>query len=145
MKYLPAKYKWAKKKCCVYFFRACGVCGKVLSDLWKHMRTVHGQYRRKLKIPKEEVFGQSLPTFPETEIQTTPTSPIHDNSISRKKVQQKSPNNKVKLPLPEKEIQTTTEAAASTKPVKAAQKSPNKRKTSTPLKVKLPFKMAKDS
>ena len=131
-----------KKEYCIYFFRACGVCGKVLSDLWKHMRTVHGQYRRKLKIPKEEVFGQSLPTFPETESQTTPTSPIHDNS--RKKVQQKSPNNKVKLPLPEKEIQTTT-AAASTKLVKAAQKSPNKRKTSTPLKVKLPFKMAKDS
>ena len=127
------------------------------------MRTVHGQYRRKLKIPKEEVFGQSLPPppfdvklplspsslapLPETEIETTSptgaTSPIPDNSISRKKAQ-KSPN-KVKLPLPmEKEIQTSAAVAGSptTKPVKA-QKSPNKRKTSTPLKVKLPFKMAK--
>ena len=35
--------------------KACPVCGKVLSDLWKHMRTVHGQYRRKTKIPKEEL------------------------------------------------------------------------------------------
>ena len=125
------------------------------------MRTVHGQYRRKLKIPKEEVFGQSLPPppfdvklplsppslapFPETEIETTTagaTSPIPENSISRKKAH-KSPN-KVKLPLPEKEIQTSAAVAGSptTKPVKA-QKSPNKRKTSTPLKVKLPFKMAK--
>ena len=23
--------------------KECEVCGKVLSDLWKHMRTVHGQ------------------------------------------------------------------------------------------------------
>ncbi len=28
---------------------------QVLSDLWKHMRTVHGFYRRRTKIPKEEL------------------------------------------------------------------------------------------
>lgn len=39
--------------------RECKICGKVLSDLWKHMRTVHGQYRRKVKIPKDEVFGSA--------------------------------------------------------------------------------------
>ena len=131
------------------FFRACGVCGKVLSDLWKHMRTVHGQYRRKLKIPKEEVFGQSLPpplpfdvklplppSLPETEIETIPVAASPTKPVKS----QKSPN-KVKLPPSEKEIQTTAAAGSPTKPVKS-QKSPNKRKTSTPLKVKLPFKMA---
>ena len=47
---------------CIFFSdlagvrRECKICGKVLSDLWKHMRTVHGQYRRKVKIPKDEVF-----------------------------------------------------------------------------------------
>ncbi len=35
--------------------KACPECGKVLSDLWKHMRTVHGHYRRRAKIPKEEL------------------------------------------------------------------------------------------
>lgn len=33
--------------------KECPECGKVLSDLWKHMRTVHGFYRRRVKIPKE--------------------------------------------------------------------------------------------
>lgn len=32
--------------------KACPECGKVLSDLWKHMRTVHGKYRRREKKPK---------------------------------------------------------------------------------------------
>ena len=35
--------------------KACPECGKVLSDLWKHMRTVHGHYRRRAKIPKEDL------------------------------------------------------------------------------------------
>ena len=63
------------------------------------MRTVHGQYRRKTKIPKDEVFGNS-------DTNSAPVTP------------------------------TTT-------PV-AAKKSPNKRKSSSPLKVKLPFKMANE-
>lgn len=40
--------------------RACPECGKVLSDLWKHMRTVHGFYRRKAKIPKDSLDIQSV-------------------------------------------------------------------------------------
>lgn len=35
--------------------KECPVCNKVLSDLNKHMRTVHGTYRRKAKIPKESI------------------------------------------------------------------------------------------
>ena len=65
------------------------------------MRTVHGQYRRKVKIPKDEVFGSSTN-------ESAPVSPT---------------------PTP---ISTT------------AKKSPNKRKSSSPLKVKLPFKMASE-
>lgn len=38
--------------------KECEICGKVLSDLWKHMRTVHGQYRRKAKIPKDNEGGE---------------------------------------------------------------------------------------
>jgi len=33
--------------------KKCEICNKVLSDLNKHMRTVHGTYRRRAKIPKE--------------------------------------------------------------------------------------------
>ena len=33
--------------------KKCSICHKVLSDLNKHMRTVHGTYRRRAKIPKE--------------------------------------------------------------------------------------------
>ena len=38
--------------------KKCPDCGKVLSDLWKHMRTIHGHYRRRVKIPKEEALAQ---------------------------------------------------------------------------------------
>jgi hypothetical protein len=40
--------------------RECPECGKVLSDLWKHMRTVHGLYRRRAKIPKEQVSNLGI-------------------------------------------------------------------------------------
>jgi len=40
--------------------RKCPECGKVLSDLWKHMRTMHGQYRRRTKISKEEALENNL-------------------------------------------------------------------------------------
>ena len=33
--------------------KKCEICNKVLSDLNKHMRTVHGTYRRRAKIPKD--------------------------------------------------------------------------------------------
>jgi len=84
---------------------ACTICGKVLSDLWKHMRTVHGQYRRKVKIPKDEVFGNNI-----------------NESASEPPVSS-PPNNPMPLTV---------------------KKSPNKRKSSSPLKVKMPFKMASE-
>jgi len=40
--------------------KKCPECGKVLSDLWKHMRTMHGQYRRRAKISKEEALENNL-------------------------------------------------------------------------------------
>nr|XP_040572805.1 zinc finger protein 594-like [Lepeophtheirus salmonis] len=40
--------------------KECPTCGKILSDLWKHMRTVHGYYRRKAKVPKEETIDSLL-------------------------------------------------------------------------------------
>jgi uncharacterized C2H2 Zn-finger protein len=42
--------------------KKCPDCGKVLSDLWKHMRTIHGHYRRRVKIPKEEALLQMTST-----------------------------------------------------------------------------------
>ena len=69
------------------------------------MRTVHGQYRRKVKIPKDEVFGNNI-----------------NESASEPPVT--SPSNNP-MPL-------------------AVKKSPNKRKSSSPLKVKMPFKMASE-
>ena len=38
--------------------KKCPDCGKVLSDLWKHMRTIHGHYRRRVKIPKDKAILQ---------------------------------------------------------------------------------------
>ena len=68
------------------------------------MRTVHGQYRRKVKIPKDEVFGNNI-----------------NESASEQPVSS-PPNNQIQK----------------------IQKSPNKRKSSSPLKVKMPFKMASE-
>ena len=47
--------------------KECEVCGKVLSDLWKHMRTVHGQYRRRTKIPKDGLSDEDEAEFDEAE------------------------------------------------------------------------------
>lgn len=86
--------------------RECKICGKVLSDLWKHMRTVHGQYRRKVKIPKDEVFGTSSLSNSSMNDSSFAAEPPSDNSMLAPKIPS----------------------------------SPNKRKSSSPLKVKLPFK-----
>ena len=32
--------------------KKCNICGKVLADMPKHMRVIHGEYRRKPKYPK---------------------------------------------------------------------------------------------
>ena len=56
--------------------KKCPDCGKVLSDLWKHMRTIHGHYRRRVKIPKEEALLQmtSLATSAEEDANDTLSS-----------------------------------------------------------------------
>ena len=61
--------------------KKCPDCGKVLSDLWKHMRTIHGHYRRRVKIPKEEAIlqltsaGISIENNKDTDVQTNVQSP----------------------------------------------------------------------
>ena len=63
----------------------CDKCPKKFGSLdgWKlHMRTVHGQYRRRVKIPKEKVVGAdsktvvvgSTPTKGSSDIEVSPTS-----------------------------------------------------------------------
>ena len=70
------------------------MCFKVLSDLNKHMRTVHGTYRRKAKIPKEliseidnpdssilpQIYGTSSKSSP-SKTEHIPTSPNTSKSI----------------------------------------------------------------
>ena len=140
--------------------RECKICGKVLSDLWKHMRTVHGQYRRKVKIPKDEVFGSPAPSTLPTVSETTSISDKTFEQMNSEKnnVIQKQSEILDKfplplLPLPPLPVPPTLKMAPSPN---AANKSPsptnsftkksltppnNKRKSSSPLKVKLPFKM----
>ena len=60
--------------------KKCPDCGKVLSDLWKHMRTIHGHYRRRVKIPKEEAILQMTSTA--TYVDELADDDIKTNTIS---------------------------------------------------------------
>ena len=158
--------------------RECKICGKVLSDLWKHMRTVHGQYRRKVKIPKDEVFGSPsnstaapLPTVAETtsisdktfeQINSKSTSPELPDILSLPDMKTKPSQNSLSLelsfeltqpipvlpvvPLPPLKIspqlptKNSTKTPQPKKPLNIGSASPNKRKSGSPLKVKMPFK-----
>ena len=72
--------------------KKCPDCGKILSDLWKHMRTIHGHYRRRVKIPKEEAIlqlssdGISIENNENPELQTnivsTPGSALSQSPLS---------------------------------------------------------------
>ena len=140
------------------------------------MRTVHGQYRRKVKIPKDEVFGSPnnstaapLPTVAET-------TSISDKTFEQ--INSKSPSSELpdKLPLqntetsqnglslelsfeltqpipvlpivplpplkisPQLPTKNSTKMPQPKKPLDIGSASPNKRKSSSPLKVKMPFK-----
>ena len=159
--------------------RECKICGKVLSDLWKHMRTVHGQYRRKVKIPKDEVFGSPsnstaapLPTVAETtsisdktfeQINSKSPSPeLPDMLTNVPDMKTNTSQNSLSLelsfeltqpipvlpvvPLPPLKIspqlptKNSTKTPQPKKPLNIGSASPNKRKSSSPLKVKMPFK-----
>ena len=125
--------------------RECPECGKVLSDLWKHMRTVHGQYRRRVKIPKEKVVGAdgktvvvgSTPTKGSSDIEVSPTS---------------SPDLKSTTATPMPMTPTTPTVNNNNVGKKNvvsgggsvdSNKSKNKRKSSPPVKVKMSFNFAK--
>ena len=122
--------------------RECPECGKVLSDLWKHMRTVHGQYRRRVKIPKEKVVGAdgktvvvgSTPTKGSSDIEVSPTS---------------SPDLKSTTATPMPTTPTVNNNNVGKKNVVSgsvdSNKSKNKRKSSPPVKVKMSFNFAKSA
>eukprot|EP00095_Tigriopus_kingsejongensis_P009653 maker-scaffold440_size170678-snap-gene-0.28 protein:Tk09653 transcript:maker-scaffold440_size170678-snap-gene-0.28-mRNA-1 annotation:"zinc finger protein" len=73
--------------------RACSECGKVLSDLWKHMRTVHGFYRRRAKIPKESLDMQSV-----TDILTSPAPDMKPKTPNSSPPPMISPGGSLEMP-----------------------------------------------
>merc|ERR1711981_1515111 len=142
--------------------KKCPDCGKVLSDLWKHMRTIHGHYRRRVKIPKEEAILQM----------TSTTTPIEDSSVNAMKANTITPINPQSSPpilttpppleklssnAKEGNKKTTHRVLGDTKKMKksliddtdtvlkqnqsstSSSTTKNKRKNSLPLKVKMPF------
>ena len=169
--------------------KKCPDCGKVLSDLWKHMRTIHGHYRRRVKIPKEEALMQmsSLTTSAEedsndalsptqTIISTPPplkklsnksTPVINDvgaiggdpkdsksNAIRQKLIKHKDNINDVSNKAAKNKFDDSHKQSKSqiegpdviskqNKPPVTSAISKHKRKSSLPLKVKMPFKISK--
>lgn len=106
--------------------RECPECGKVLSDLWKHMRTVHGQYRRRAKIPKENVVGpdgNNVVTTSPTKSSTSEADVTPRTSLQMKSTPISNNNNVGK------KVGTAV--------------SKNKRKSSPPVKVKMSFNFSK--
>lgn len=135
--------------------RKCQICGKVLSDLWKHMRTVHGQYRRKIKIPKEEIFATvsnghsssgsdvmanlSLPNLTSLAgnfefVDTSAETGDFEEEQNPLAVS-------VSFGVGQNVVGNSSVKASEVKSPLSVLKSPNKRKSSAPLKVKMPFKM----
>ncbi len=127
--------------------RECKICGKVLSDLWKHMRTVHGQYRRKIKIPKEEVFGTNgSNSGPSQNPLMLETSSISLNEFEEHLEDQIA---LPMLPLPlnlQSNLQNSEKKnLQNSNSENQKKKSGSKRKSSSPLKVKMPFKLSSSS
>ena len=140
------------------------------------MRTVHGQYRRKVKIPKDEVFvspsnstAAPLPTVAVTTSisdktfeQINSSSPELPDMLPLSDMQTKPSQNGLSLelsfeltqpipvlpvvPLPPLKIspqlptKNSTKTPQPKKPLNIGSASHNKRKSSSPLKVKMPFK-----
>ena len=156
--------------------KKCPDCGKVLSDLWKHMRTIHGHYRRRVKIPKEEAILQMTSTA--TYVDELADDDIKTNTISSLSSPSSTPTLSTPPPLKKLSKQSTsvmdtlgivsknkqeTFNTSESLTIKAAQVkldgtkgnakesnkktslSKNKRKSSLPLKVKMPFKISKKS
>ena len=137
--------------------RECPECGKVLSDLWKHMRTVHGLYRRRAKIPKDKLGNsdgnESSPSKSvydfdvSTESPSTPKKNSSDVEIHSPELKTSFHNNNgnsLKKNNNVKAAATTAESRATpadSGPSSAASK--NKRKSSPPVKVKMSFNSAK--
>ena len=146
--------------------KKCPDCGKVLSDLWKHMRTIHGHYRRRVKIPKEEAILQMtsgtnsfIEAGAEEDEFDDKISPLHSTSpiIStppplKKLSHQDPPVMQRPAPASKKNVKNTTFGLSTEKLVESKNvsktsssslSSKNKRKNSLPLKVKMPFKISK--
>ena len=110
--------------------RECPECGKVLSDLWKHMRTVHGQYRRRAKIPKDNVAGSEG----KNGTPTTPSKSSSDAEVSPKTSPQVKPTPISNNNTVGKKVSGGGGGSAK-----------NKRKSSPPVKVKMAFNFSKSS
>ena len=148
--------------------KKCPDCGKVLSDLWKHMRTIHGHYRRRVKIPKEEAILQMtsgtnsfIEAGAEDEEFDHKLSPVLSTESKRiistppplkKLSQQDAPVMQRPAPASKKNVKHTNfhlpaeksmESKNVSKPSSSSSSSKNKRKNSLPLKVKMPFKISK--
>ena len=80
--------------------KECPECGKVLSDLWKHMRTVHGHYRRRAKIPKDALDSKSVDKILSTDSDRSSSTDLD--------------------PIPPKPAAKRTKAARASKPAKPA-------------------------
>ena len=119
------------------------------------MRTVHGQYRRKVKIPKDEVFGSPVATPADQTIEEI-KSPISESSEPvLPQIKVKSPKKLLANPLPTPlpllplppikmapSVVNKGPSPNSTHKKSNSASATNKRKSNSPLKVKLPFKMA---
>jgi hypothetical protein len=127
--------------------RECPECGKVLSDLWKHMRTVHGLYRRRAKIPKDQVLGGGGSTGEDNDVSLNDVSNVVSPSKSS------SDNESPPMPLivsatslatPEmkKSIQNNN-SSNTIKKNNNVKANKNKRKSSPPVKVKMSFNSSK--
>jgi hypothetical protein len=117
--------------------RECPECGKVLSDLWKHMRTVHGLYRRRAKIPKEKALGgaDGKPGLGVSDV-ASPSKSSSDN--------ESPPVSAPSTPVVKSSAVSNNNNSGGKKNNNVS-KSKNKRKSSPPVKVKMSFNVGKSA
>ena len=129
--------------------RECPECGKVLSDLWKHMRTVHGLYRRRAKIPKDQILGGGGSPGDDNDVSLNDVSNVVSPSKSSSDNESQPPPLVVaaaSLATPDmkKNIQNNnSNNNSNNKKNNNVKTNKNKRKSSPPVKVKMSFNSSK--
>ena len=114
--------------------KACPECGKVLSDLWKHMRTVHGKYRRREKKPKSPRLSDESDRS--SEFQQSPDYSLQDEAPLKPQTVDIKQEVKEELLLLKEEFQQELESSHFPQQQQQQQTPPksNKRKN-TPKKI----------